>query len=51
MRNKTGRGPENLAVRRCMALNLVRKESSKGVASEEASPGRLERQLPDKGAG
>jgi predicted transposase YbfD/YdcC len=30
MRNRSGHGPENLAILRQMALNLVRKESSKG---------------------
>ena len=30
MRNRIGHGPQNLAVLRHMALNLVRKETSKG---------------------
>jgi hypothetical protein len=37
-RHRTGHSAENLAILCPMALNLLHKESSKGVAAQETSP-------------
>jgi predicted transposase YbfD/YdcC len=48
-RNRMDHSPQNLGILRHMALNLVRKESSRDRC--EKSSGLLERHLPGHGAG
>jgi predicted transposase YbfD/YdcC len=50
-RDRLGHGPENLAMLRHMALNLLRKEPSKGIFAQEAPASRSQRGVSTQGVG